>query len=138
MSGTAADLAVTETRECQDNFHFGCDGSHWCSSKRHTKKQLSLLKARVVLFVSGTTGRLASITSSMPSPSKTGARSVAGFIGGYQVEFDGTYGGMVLLREQKGGHYEIAWKRAEITRSLSAQLTTSRPVSPGGKNKKAG
>jgi len=26
---------------------------------------------------------------------------------GIRVEFDGTYGSMVLLREQKGGHYEI-------------------------------
>lgn len=26
---------------------------------------------------------------------------------GIKVEFDGTYGEMVLLREEKGGHYEI-------------------------------
>ena len=72
------------------------------------QKRIEFVKGKSSAVVSGTTGRfgvyyLVNAKSGQKLVLDLSPASTVGI----KVEFDGTYGGMVLLREEKGGHYEI-------------------------------
>ena len=72
------------------------------------QKRIEFVKGKSSAVVSGTTGRfgvyyLVNAKSGQKLVLDLSPASTVGI----KVEFDGTYGEMVLLREEKGGHYEI-------------------------------
>lgn len=78
------------------------------NAKAQTEKRIQFAKGKNSAVVKDTTGRFGvfyviraesgqKLVLDLSPASKAGIR----------VEFDGSYGEMVLLREEKGGHYEI-------------------------------
>jgi len=78
------------------------------NAEAQTTKQIQFAKGKSSATVRDTTGRNGSI---YVVRGKSGQKLVLDLSPvkqiGIKVEFDGTYGEMVLLREEKGGHYEI-------------------------------
>jgi len=78
------------------------------AANAQAQKRIEFVKGKSSAVVSGTTGRfgvyyLVNARSGQKLVLDLSPASTVGI----KVEFDGTYGGMVLLRERKGGHYEI-------------------------------
>jgi len=72
------------------------------------QKRIEFVKGKSSAVVSGTTGRYGvNYVVGARSGQKLVLDLSPALTVGIKVEFDGTYGGMVLLREEKGGHYEI-------------------------------
>jgi hypothetical protein len=72
------------------------------------QKRIEFAKGKTSAVVSGVTGRYGvNYVVYARSGQKLVLDLSPALAVGIKVEFDGTYGGMVLLREQKGGHYEI-------------------------------
>ena len=72
------------------------------------QKRIEFVKGKSSAVVSGTTGRYGvNYVVRARSGQKLVLDLSPALSVGIRVEFDGTYGSMVLLREQKGGHYEI-------------------------------
>ena len=78
------------------------------AANAQAQKRIEFVKGKSSAVVSGTTGRFGVYYL---VNAKSGQKLVLdlspALTVGIKVEFDGTYGGMVLLREEKGGHYEI-------------------------------
>jgi hypothetical protein len=78
------------------------------AANTQAQKRIEFVKGKSAAVVSGTTGRYGvSYVVYARSGHKLVLDLSPALAVGIKVEFDGTYGEMVLLREQKGGHYEI-------------------------------
>ena len=78
------------------------------NAKAQTTKRIQFAKGKSSAVVKDTTGGFG-VTYVVAA--KSGQKLVLGLTPaakvGMRVEFDGSYGEMVLLREAKGGHYDI-------------------------------
>jgi hypothetical protein len=78
------------------------------AANAQAQKRIEFAKGKTSAVVSGVTGRYGvNYVVYARSGQKLVLDLSPALAVGTKVEFDGTYGGMVLLREQKGGHYEI-------------------------------
>ena len=72
------------------------------------QKRIEFVKGKSSAVVSGTTGRYGVYYVVYARSGHKLVLDLSPAVAlGIKVEFDGTYGKTVLLREQKGGHYEI-------------------------------
>jgi hypothetical protein len=78
------------------------------AANTQAQKRIQFAKGKSAAVVSGVTGRYGvNYVVRARSGQKLVLDLSPALAVGIKVEFDGTYGEMVLLREQKGGHYEI-------------------------------
>ena len=103
------DLAETEMRDMvRTIFILAAMAAIGAAANVQAQKRIEFVKGKSSAVVSGTTGRYGvNYVVYARSGQKLVLDLSPALTVGIKVEFDGTYGGMVLLREEKGGHYEI-------------------------------